>query len=55
MVVRVGGERDLIVVLRHQPAILGRGGKRPYYTTADRAFLAAASRLLGASGGPVSW
>jgi hypothetical protein len=47
MVVRVGGERELeIVVLRHQLAILRRGGKRPQYTTADRAFLAAASRLL---------
>jgi hypothetical protein len=34
------------VVLRHQLAILGRGGKRPQYTTVDRAFLAAASRLL---------
>jgi hypothetical protein len=34
------------VVLRHQLAILRRGGKRPRYTTADRALLAAASRLL---------
>jgi Homeodomain-like domain len=34
------------VVLRHQLAILGRGGKRPRYSTADRALLAAASRLL---------
>jgi Homeodomain-like domain len=34
------------VVLRHQVAILRRGGKRPQYTTADRALLAAASRLL---------
>jgi hypothetical protein len=33
-------------VLRHQLAILERGGKRPRYTTADRALLAAASRLL---------
>jgi transposase len=33
-------------VLRHQLAILRRGGKRPRYTTADRALLAAASRLL---------
>jgi Homeodomain-like domain len=42
-----GGERELeIVVLRHQLAILRRGGKRPRYTTADRALLAAASRLL---------
>src|SRR5215211_3944312 len=42
-----GGERGLeIVVLRHQLAILRRGGKRPRYTTADRAVLAAASRLL---------
>jgi putative transposase len=39
-----GGERELeIVVLRHQLAILRRGGKRPQYTTADRALLAAAS------------
>ena len=44
---RAGGERELeIVVLRHQLAILRRGGKRPRYTTADRALLAAASRLL---------
>jgi hypothetical protein len=43
---RGGGERELeIVVLRHQLAILRRGGKRPRYTTADRALLAAASRL----------
>jgi hypothetical protein len=44
---RGGGERELeIVVLRHQLVILSRGGKRPRYTTADRALLAAASRLL---------
>jgi putative transposase len=44
---RGGGERELeIVVLRHQLAILRRGGKRPRYTTADRAVLAAASRVL---------
>jgi hypothetical protein len=42
-----GGERELeIVVLRHQLAILGRGGKRPRYSTVDRTLLAAASRLL---------
>jgi hypothetical protein len=47
VLVRGGGERELeIVVLRHQLAILGRGGKRPRYTTVDRALLAAASRLL---------
>jgi len=41
------GERELeIVVLRHQVAILRRGGRRPQYTAADRAFLAAVSRLL---------
>jgi hypothetical protein len=34
------------VVLRHQVAILRRGGRRPQYTAADRALLAAASRLL---------
>jgi len=44
---RGGGERELeIVVLRQQVAILRRGGKRPRYTTVDRALLAAASRLL---------
>ena len=44
---RGGGERELeIVVLRHQLAILRRGGKRPQYTTVDRALLAAVSRLL---------
>jgi hypothetical protein len=36
------------VVLRHQLAILRRGGRRPRYTAADRALLAAASRLLPA-------
>jgi hypothetical protein len=35
-----------MVVLRHQVAILSRGGRRPQYTAADRALLAAASRLL---------
>jgi Homeodomain-like domain len=34
------------VVLRHQVAILRRGGRRPQYTAADRALLAAVSRLL---------
>jgi hypothetical protein len=44
---RGGGERELeIVVLRHQLAILRRGGKRPQYTTVDQALLAAVSRLL---------
>lgn len=39
-----GGERELeLVVLRHQLAILRRSGKRPQYTTADRALLAAAT------------
>jgi hypothetical protein len=47
LLARGGGERELeIVVLRHQVAILRRGGRRPQYTAADRAFLAAASRLL---------
>jgi hypothetical protein len=42
-----GGERELeIVVLRHQLAILRRGGRRPQYTAVDRALLAAVSRLL---------
>jgi hypothetical protein len=47
LLARGGGERELeIVVLRHQVAILRRGGRRPQYTAADRALLAAASRLL---------
>jgi len=33
-------------VLRHQLKILRRGGKRPRFTRADRAFLAAAAQLL---------
>jgi len=42
-----GDERELeIVVLRHQLAIVRRGGKWPQYTTVDRALLAAVSRLL---------
>ena len=47
VLVRAGGARELeIVVLRHQLAILRRSGKRPQYTNADRALLAAAGRLL---------
>src|ERR1700674_2296631 len=47
LLARGGGERELeIVVLRHQLAILRRGGKQPRYTSVDRALLAAASRLL---------
>ena len=34
------------MVLRHQLAIPRRGGRRPQYTTTDRALLSAASRLL---------
>ncbi len=34
------------MVLRHQVAILRRGGRPPQYTAADRALLAAVSRLL---------
>ena len=40
-------DRDIeIAILRHQLRILRRSGRRPSYTAADRAFLAAASRLL---------
>lgn len=40
-------DRDLeTAVLRHQLKVLGRAGGRPRFTTADRAFLAAASRVL---------
>jgi putative transposase len=41
------GLKDLeIVVLRHQLAVLRRQARQPPLTTADRAFMAAASRLL---------
>jgi Homeodomain-like domain len=47
LLARYGGERELeIVVLRHQVAILRRGGMRTQYRAADRALLAAVSRLL---------
>jgi hypothetical protein len=47
LLARGGGERELeVVVLRHQVAILRRGGGRPLYTAADHALLAAVSRLL---------
>ena len=47
LLVSRGGERGLeIIVLRHELAILKRSGKRPQYTTVDRALLAAASQLL---------
>ncbi len=48
LLVRAGlDDRELeIAVLRHQLRVLTRGGKRPRYGTADRAFLAAVSRLL---------
>jgi putative transposase len=45
---RMAAEAELeIAVLRHQVAILRRQVKRPIYRVSDRAFLAAASRMLG--------
>ena len=48
LLVRCGvHERDLeTAVLRHHLKILRRGGRRPRFSTADRAFLAAAARLV---------
>jgi hypothetical protein len=48
LLVRCGlDELDLeTVVLRHQLKVLRRGGRRVLFTTADRAFLAAAARAL---------
>src|SRR3990170_8905428 len=44
---RIAAEAELeIAVLRHQVAILRRQVKRPVYRASDKAFLAAASRLL---------
>jgi putative transposase len=44
---RIAAEAELeIAVLRHQVAILRRQVKRPIYRASDKAFLAAASRLL---------
>jgi putative transposase len=44
-----------IVVLRHELAILRRQTRRPAFTTVDRLFLAAASRVCrGRSGDPFS-
>jgi hypothetical protein len=54
VLVRRGGERELeIIVLRPQLAILRRSGKRPQYTSADRALLAAAS--LWGKETPFNW
>ncbi|MDP9344010.1 MAG: hypothetical protein M3Q23_18340 [Actinomycetota bacterium] len=44
---RIAAEAELeIAVLRHQVAILRRQVKRPIYRASDRAFLAAARRML---------
>jgi putative transposase len=44
---RMAAQADIeIAVLRHQVAILRRQVKRPIYRASDRAFLAAASRML---------
>jgi hypothetical protein len=48
LLVRAGvDDRELeIAVLRHQLRVLTRRGRKPRYTTPDRAFLAAVSRFL---------
>ena len=53
---RIAAEAELeIAVLRHQVAILRRQVKRPIYRASDKAFLAAASRLLRRRLGARSW
>ena len=57
LLVRFGvGERDLeAAVLRHQLKILGRGGARPRFTTADRGPKGRLFELVAATHRPVPW
>ncbi len=53
---RMAAEAELeIAVLRHQVTILRRRVKRPVYRASDRAFLAAASRMLRREAWGRSW
>jgi putative transposase len=56
LVVRGNAAKDLeILVLRHQLAVLRHQVPRPRFEPADRALLAAISRVLPRAAGPASW
>jgi hypothetical protein len=56
LLARGDATKDLeILVLRHQLTVLRRQTPRPKLEAADRALLAAVSRILPVPAGPASW